>query len=50
MALLELCQAGVIAEEDALRNADSQNNLRLKLKLTSDPVPDRTAPSFKLQD
>jgi len=50
MALLELCQAGVISEEDALRNADSQNNLRLKLKLASDPVPDRTAPSFKLQD
>jgi Tfp pilus assembly ATPase PilU len=47
---LELCQAGVISEEDALRNADSQNNLRLKLKLASDPAPDHTAPSFKLQD
>lgn len=50
MALLDMCQAGIISEQDALRNADSQNNLRLKLKLAADPVSDRTAPSFKLQD
>ncbi len=50
MALLELCQSGVISEQEALRNADSENNLRLKLKLTSDPVSDRDAPALKLQD
>jgi twitching motility protein PilU len=50
MALLELCQSGVISEQEALRNADSENNLRLKLKLASDPVPARDAPAFKLQD
>ena len=50
MALLELCQSGVISEQEALRNADSENNLRLKLKLGSDPVPAGDAPAFKLQD
>lgn len=50
MALLELCQSGVISEQDALRNADSENNLRLKLKLAADPAPGRDVPSFKLED
>ncbi|MEK9996244.1 MAG: PilT/PilU family type 4a pilus ATPase, partial [Halieaceae bacterium] len=50
MALLELCQSGVISEQEALRNADSENNLRLKLKLASDPVPAGDATAFKLQD
>jgi twitching motility protein PilU len=50
MALLDLCQSGVISEQDALRNADSENNLRLKLKLAADPAPGRDVPSFKLED
>jgi twitching motility protein PilU len=50
MALLELCQSGVISERDALCNADSENNLRLKLKLAADPAPGRDVPSFKLED
>ena len=45
-ALLDLCQAGIIAAEDASRDADSQNNLRLKLRLASDPVPDRLSLGF----
>jgi Tfp pilus assembly ATPase PilU len=44
-----LCQAGVISEQEALRNADSENNLRLKLKLSSDVTPGEGA-SFQLQD
>ena len=32
-ALFELYQEGLIDEEEALRNADSQNNVRLKIKL-----------------
>ena len=50
MALLKLCQSGVISEQDALRNAYSENNLRLKLKLAADPAPGRNGPSFKLED
>jgi twitching motility protein PilU len=50
MALLDLCQSGVISERDALCNADSENNLRLKLKLAADPAPGRDVPSFKLED
>ena len=36
MALFDLCQAGLISEKEALHNADSENNLRLKLKLEGD--------------
>ncbi len=32
MALLALCREGRITEEEALKNADSPNNLRLKMK------------------
>jgi len=32
-ALFDLHQAGLISEEEALRNADSANNLRLRIKL-----------------
>ena len=46
MALLELCQSGVISEQDALCNADSENNLRLKLKLVADPSLGSDLPSF----
>jgi twitching motility protein PilU len=35
-ALLSLFHAGKISEEEALRNADSANNLRLKIKLAND--------------
>jgi twitching motility protein PilU len=34
-ALLELYQAGKIDYDEALRNADSQNELRLQIKLSS---------------
>ena len=50
MALLKLCQSGVISEQDALRNAYSENNLRLKLKFAADPALGRNVPSFKLED
>ena len=33
MALFELYESGVISYEDALRNADSMNELRLQIKL-----------------
>lgn len=35
-ALFDLVQEGIISEEDALSNADSANNLRLKIKLGQD--------------
>ena len=35
-ALFDLCQAGLISEKEALHNADSENNLRLKFKLEGD--------------
>ena len=35
-ALFELFQEGLITEEEALRNADSANNVRLKIKFASD--------------
>ena len=34
-ALFELYEAGFISYEDALRNADSKNELRLRIKLES---------------
>ena len=34
-ALYDLYEAGYISYEDALRNADSKNELRLKIKLES---------------
>ena len=35
-ALLALAQAGKISQEEAIRNADSANNLRLKFKLAQE--------------
>lgn len=35
-ALFELYQEGLISEEEALRNADSANNVRLKIKFASE--------------
>jgi twitching motility protein PilU len=46
-ALLELYQAGKIDYEEALRNADSQNELRLQIKLTCGE--DRTRGGLSLQ-
>ena len=34
-ALFELYETGMISYEDALRNADSKNELRLRIKLES---------------
>ena len=45
-ALFELFEAGRITYDDALRNADSINDLRLKIKLNSKiPNPESQAPS-----
>lgn len=41
MALFELVMEGAISEEEALRNADSVNNLRLRLKLQGDAASER---------
>ncbi len=46
-ALLELYQAGRIDYEEALRNADSQNELRLQIKLTCGE--DHSVNGFSLQ-
>jgi twitching motility protein PilU len=35
-ALFELYQEGLITEEEALRNADSANNVRLKIKFAKE--------------
>jgi twitching motility protein PilU len=45
-ALYELAIEGAIDEEEALKNADSQNNVRLRLKLHSETAPNeiRTPP------
>ncbi|WP_297325330.1 PilT/PilU family type 4a pilus ATPase [Nitrosomonas sp.] len=40
-ALFELYEAGKISYEDALRNADSMNELRLQIKLNSTEAQDR---------
>jgi twitching motility protein PilU len=37
-ALFELYQEGLISEDEALRNADSLNNVRLKIKFAKDEV------------
>jgi twitching motility protein PilU len=45
-ALFDLYNKGYIAYEEALRNADSTNGLRLQIKLHSNrPPPDASAPS-----
>jgi len=40
-ALFDLYEAGVISYEDALRNADSLNDLRLQIKLHGQESKDR---------
>ena len=46
----DLCQAGEITEEEALRNADSENNLRLRLKLAGDQDAEGEKTTFSLED
>ena len=50
MALFDLCQAGEITEDKALRNADSENNLRLRLKLAGDQGAEGETKTFSLED
>ncbi|MBM69573.1 MAG: type IV pili twitching motility protein PilT [Haliea sp.] len=47
-ALLELFQEGLISEEEALRNADSPNNVRLKIKFAREGQLRDPAGGFKL--
>ncbi|WP_040481679.1 PilT/PilU family type 4a pilus ATPase [Luminiphilus syltensis] len=49
-ALLELFKSGLISEDDALRNADSANNLRLQIKLDSEEGISSTTSGFSLED
>ena len=49
MALFDLCQAAEISEEEALRNAESENNLRLRLKLAREQTGGDGKPAFSLQ-
>ena len=49
-ALFDLCQAGEITEDEALRNADSENNLRLRLKLAGDQRAEGETTTFNLED
>jgi twitching motility protein PilU len=44
-ALYALVVEGAISEEEALKNADSQNNLRLRLKLHADTAPTPMPPT-----
>jgi twitching motility protein PilU len=49
-ALFELYQEGLIDEEEAVRNADSQNNVRLKIKFADEEGESRRAgPGFSLK-
>ena len=50
MALFDLCHAGEITEDEALRNADSENNLRLRLKLAGDQGAEGETTTFSLED
>jgi twitching motility protein PilU len=44
-ALFDLHEAGAISHEDALRNADSVNDLRLAIKLKGATAPETAPPS-----
>ncbi len=47
-ALFELYQEGLITEDEALRNADSLNNVRLKIKFAKDEVGSSSGGSMGL--
>ncbi|MCU0117537.1 PilT/PilU family type 4a pilus ATPase [Pseudomonas sp. B2M1-30] len=51
-ALFELVAEGVISEDEALKHADSVNNLKLRMKLTgeTDAVPDSSSGKWGLMD
>ena len=49
-ALIALHHNGMISEEEALRNADSVNNVRLKIKLAKDGAATRGMSGLSLQD
>jgi twitching motility protein PilU len=44
-ALFELYQEGLIDEEEAIRNADSQNNVRLKIQIATEAVEEASTVS-----
>lgn len=44
-SLLDLFEAGKITYEDTLRNADSVNDVRLKIKLNTNSIHDKGAPT-----
>ncbi len=46
-ALYEIYKAGKISLEEALKNADSANNLRLRVKLSDDAAYEEKVPSLK---
>jgi len=48
-ALFDLVREGRITEEEALKNADSANNLRLRLKLTAKSAPEEDASDLMLR-
>ena len=48
-ALFELFQEGLISEEEALRNADSPNNVRLKIKFALESSDDGGAGGLSLE-
>lgn len=49
-ALFKLAVAGTISEEEAIKNADSPNNVRLKLKLRADGNASSGGVSFSLEE
>ncbi len=52
-SLFELYEAGVISYEDALRNADSKNEVRLRIKLESkreSRISDEAGNSLRIMD
>ncbi len=49
-ALFDLYQGGKITEEEALRNADSANNLRLRIKLARDDLATQDTGRLSLED
>ncbi len=48
-ALFQLYQDGKISEEEALKNADSQNNVRLKIKFADDDAAEEEGLSLSLE-
>ena len=44
-SLFDLHEAGLVSYEDALRNADSVNDLRLSIKLNGKTAPEAAAPA-----